>query len=92
MYIGKEANKIDEQQLDVELAQVFIDEKWIAEQILNLPQKIAEELGVDRKTFQTTKKAIGEALRKGQKINLFTPAKKDCLNIYTCNKQPFFTF
>lgn len=79
VYIGKEANNIDEQELDVESAQVFIDKKWISQQILNLPQKIAEELGVDRKTFQTTKKAIGEALRKDKRINLFTPARKRLL-------------
>lgn len=79
VYIGKEANNIDEQQLDVELAQVFIDEKWIAEQILNLPQKIAEECGVDRKTFQTMKKSMRESLRKGEKINLFAPARKRLL-------------
>ncbi|WP_156916295.1 hypothetical protein [Methanolobus tindarius] len=41
-----------------------------------MPQKVAEELGVDRKTFKTTKKAIGEALRKGEKVNLFTPVRK----------------
>lgn len=79
IYIGKEANNIDEQELGVKLAQVFINENWIAQQILKLPQKITEELGVDRKTFQTTKKAIGEALRKGEKINLFTPARKRLL-------------
>lgn len=61
------------------MAQVFIDEKWAVEQILNMSQKVAEELGVDRKTFQTTKKVIGEALRKGKKINLFTPARRRLL-------------
>ncbi|WP_445475689.1 hypothetical protein ACT9XH_02830 [Methanococcoides methylutens] len=76
VYIGKEANNIDEQELDVKQAQVFINEKKIKQEILNLPQKIAEEWGVDRKTFQTTKKAIGEALKKDEKINLFTPARK----------------
>lgn len=76
VYIGKEANNIDEQELDVEIPQVFINEKWAAQEIVNLSQKVAEEWGVDRKTFQTTKKAIEKALRKGEKINLLTPARK----------------
>jgi hypothetical protein len=79
VYIGKEANNIDEQELDVKKPQVFFNEKLIAQQILSLPQKIAEEWGVDRKTFQTTKKGIGDALRKGERINLFTPARKRLL-------------
>jgi hypothetical protein len=76
IYIGKEANNIDEQELDVEIPQIFINEKWAAQEIVNLSQKVAEEWGVDRKTFQTTKKAIEIALRKGEKINLLTPARK----------------
>lgn len=76
IYIGKEANNIDEQALDVKKAQLFYDEEKIKQDILNLPQKIAEKWGVDRKTFQTTKKAIKESLIKGEKINLFTPARK----------------
>ena len=79
VYIGKEANNIDEQALDVKKTQVFINENWIAQEIVKLSQKVAEEWGVDRKTFQTTKKAIGDTLRKGEKINLFTPARKRLL-------------
>ncbi|WP_342304971.1 hypothetical protein [Methanolobus sp. ZRKC5] len=61
---------------NLSLFSLFIDEKRIAQEIINLPQKIAEEWGIDRKTFQTTKKTIGEALIMGEKINLFTPARK----------------
>ena len=63
-YIRKEANNIDEQELGVKHTREFINAKWILGQILHLPQKVAEECGVDRKTFQTIKKAIREALRK----------------------------
>lgn len=79
IYIGKEANNIDEQELDVEKPQVFINEKWVAKEVVNLSQKVAEEWGIDRKTFQKTKKAIREALEKGEKINLFTPTRKRLL-------------
>jgi len=41
-------------------------------QILAMPQKIAEECGVDRKTFQRIKQRIRE---KGD-LNLNTPAVK----------------
>jgi hypothetical protein len=40
-------------------------------------------MGVDRKAFQITKKAIKKALTKGEKINLFTPARKRLVeNLY----------
>ena len=50
--------------------------KWVAQEIVNLSQKVAEEWGVDRKTFQTTKKVIEKALEKDEWVNLFTPARK----------------
>jgi hypothetical protein len=60
----------------VKKTQEFVNEEKIKQEILKLSQKKAEEWGVDRKTFQTTKKAIREALIMGQKINIFTPARK----------------
>jgi hypothetical protein len=60
----------------VKQAQVLLNEKEIMQEILALPQKQAEEWGVDRKTFQTTKKEIREALITCRKINLLTPARK----------------
>ena len=41
-------------------AQQFLDKAVIMERILALPQKEAEECGVDRKTFQRIKRRIRE--------------------------------
>ena len=60
IYIGKEANNIDEQVLDVKKAQEFVNKEEIMQRILAIPQKEAEEWGVDRKTFQRIKKRIIE--------------------------------
>ncbi|MCM1986289.1 hypothetical protein [Methanococcoides seepicolus] len=56
VYIGKEANNIDEQELDVKKAQEFVDVEEIKRNILEMPQKEAEILGVCRNTFQEIKK------------------------------------
>ena len=68
----KEANNIDEQELDVKQAQVFVDVEKIMKNILGMPQKEAERLGVGRSTFQDIKKKI----RVNGKLNLNTPAVK----------------
>ena len=68
-HIGKEANNIDEQALEVRKAQRFLDKIEIMKKILDLPQKKAEEYGVDRKTFQSIKKRI----RENGDLNLKTP-------------------
>ncbi|MDA0524423.1 hypothetical protein [Methanococcoides alaskense] len=60
VYIGKEANNIDEQELDVKKVQEFIDVEEIKRKILGIPQKEAERLGVGRSTFQDIKKRIFE--------------------------------
>ncbi|WP_135605546.1 hypothetical protein [Methanococcoides sp. NM1] len=70
IYIGKEANNIDEQELDVKQAQEFIDVEEIKRKILEMPQKEAEKLGLSRSTFQDIKRRI----REGKRINWKTPA------------------
>ena len=72
VYIGKEANNIDEQALDVKRAQEFINKQEIMGKILCISQKQAEELGVSRSAFQGIKKRI----RESRDVNLFTPAVK----------------
>ncbi|NPE30356.1 hypothetical protein HNV12_20850 [Methanococcoides sp. SA1] len=72
IYIGKEANNIDEQELDVKKAQEFIDVEEIKKKILKMSQKEAERLGVGRSTFQDIKKRI----RFIDKLNLNTLAVK----------------
>ena len=46
VYIGKEANNIDEQALDVKKAQEFVDEKIVYDFILNLTPDKAREIGI----------------------------------------------
>jgi hypothetical protein len=46
VYIGKEANNIDEQALKVKEAQIFIDEEKIKQKILGLTPKEAQKLGI----------------------------------------------
>ena len=70
VYIGKEANNIDEQVLDVKKAQEFVDVEEIKRKILCISQKQAEELGVSRSTFQGIKKRM----RESGGVNLGTPA------------------
>jgi DNA polymerase elongation subunit (family B) len=69
VYIGKEANNIDEQALDVKKAQEFVNKQEIMENILNMSQSEAEALGVSRSRFQ----GIKQRIRDGN-LNLNTPA------------------
>lgn len=50
IYIGKEANNIDEQALDVRKAQQFIDEDRIKEKVLALTPEEARELGIEHRS------------------------------------------
>ena len=68
-YIGKEANNIDEQALDVKMVQEFINKQEIMDNILKLSQTEAEAMGVSRSRFQGIKQRIRE---KGD-LNLNTP-------------------
>ncbi|MCD4735722.1 MAG: hypothetical protein K8R53_06735, partial [Bacteroidales bacterium] len=70
VYIGKEANNIDEQALDVKRSQVFIDKQDMMSKILELSQSQVEEWGVDRGTF----KRIKDRILVNKDINLNTDA------------------
>jgi hypothetical protein len=50
VYIGKEANNIDEQELDVKRAQEFINENAVYDFILNLTPEKARELGIKHRS------------------------------------------
>jgi hypothetical protein len=69
IYIGKEANNIDEQALDVKKAQEFVNKQEIMDNILQMSQSEAEALGVSRSRFQ----GIKQRIRDGN-LNLNTPA------------------
>ena len=66
VYIGKEANDIDNQELDVRKPQTFQNEEEMKEKILAISQKEAEKIGVGRSTLHKIKWKI----RRGEKINL----------------------
>jgi len=70
IYIGKEANNIDEQPLRISDAQVFRDKHSICQKILLIHQCDAEKIGVRRSAL----KYIKDSIRKGNKINLKTKA------------------
>jgi len=72
VYIGKEANNIDEQELDVKKAQEFINKEKIMQRILALSVSEAKELGVPKTTLWDIQKKI----REGNKLNLNTKAVK----------------
>jgi len=69
IYIGKEANNIDEQALDVKKAQKFVNKEEIMQMILAIPQKEAEARGVSRSVFQ----GIKQRIRESGDVNLDTP-------------------
>ena len=69
IYIGKEANNIDEQALHVKKAQEFVNKEEIMQMILAIPQKEAEARGVSRSVFQGIKKRVKES----GDVNLDTP-------------------
>ncbi|MEZ5336491.1 MAG: hypothetical protein R2741_15375 [Methanolobus sp.] len=50
IYIGKEANNIDEQALDVKKVQEFVNEKAVYDFILNLTPERARELGIKHRS------------------------------------------
>ncbi|WP_048902131.1 hypothetical protein [Methanohalophilus mahii] len=50
MYIGKEANDIDEQELDVVKPQKFIDEEEVRQYILGLTPEEARMIGIKHRS------------------------------------------
>ncbi len=50
VYIGKEANNIDDQALDVKQAQEFIDEKLVYDFVLKLSPEKAREIGIKHRS------------------------------------------
>ena len=73
VYIGKEANNIDEQALKVKEAQVFINEEEIKRKILALTPKEAREIGIK---YMSTLKKIKAKIESGEKFNFNTKLAK----------------
>jgi hypothetical protein len=70
--IGKEANKIEDQSLFLRMLKYSRDKKEIARKILALHQCDEERMGIGRSTL----KFITDGIKKGEVINLNTPAIK----------------
>ncbi|WP_406657365.1 DNA polymerase [Methanolobus sp. ZRKC2] len=75
VYIGKEANNIDEQALDVKKSQAFINKENIMQKILNLSVSEAKPLGIPKTTLWDMQKRI----RRTGKLNLNTQAVRRLL-------------
>ncbi len=73
VYIGKEANNIEDQPLDVTKSQVLINEEEIKQMILALTPEEARELGIKHRS---TLKRMKDRIVKEDKINLFTKEVK----------------
>ena len=76
VYIGKEANNIDEQALEVKQPQQFVEKNEVFQKILGIPQGEAERIGVRRGTLSKIKKKI----RQGKVLNLKTKALKKLIH------------
>lgn len=76
IYIGKEANKIDEQPLDVQRPQIFIDKDAVMKKILSMTTAEAKGLSVGREALRQIKNRIKET----GDINLNTPAVRRLIN------------
>jgi hypothetical protein len=76
-YIGKEANNIEDQPLDVTGAQVFVNEEEIKQKILNLSPGEARELGIK---YRSTLKKIKDRISKDGRINIKTKEVKKLIS------------
>jgi len=67
VYIGKEANNIDEQELGVKKAQEFVNEEEIKRMIISLTPTEAREIGIKHRS---TLKKIKDRVKEGKfKVN-----------------------
>jgi hypothetical protein len=73
VYIGKEANNIDEQELDVKKAQEFVNEEEVKRIILSLTPAEAREIGIKHRS---TLKKLKENIKSGRKFNFRTKAAR----------------
>lgn len=79
VYIGKEANNIEDQPLDVIGAQVFINEEKVKQNILALTPEEARQFGIKHRS---TLRRMKDRIMKDGKINLDTKEVKKLVNLY----------
>ncbi|WP_200895213.1 MULTISPECIES: hypothetical protein [unclassified Methanosarcina] len=73
VYIGKEANNIEDQPLDVTKSQVFINDEEIKQKLLALTPEEARKLGIKHRS---TLKRMKDRVKRDSKINLDTKEVK----------------
>ncbi|MEL7665464.1 MAG: hypothetical protein AAGU10_15225 [Methanosarcina mazei] len=78
VYIGKEANNIEDQPLDIIEAQVFVNEEEIKRKILELSPQEARELGIKHRS--TLKRMKDRVVNEGT-LNMKTKEVKKILSI-----------
>jgi hypothetical protein len=83
VYIGKEANNIDEQALKVKEAHIFIDEEEMKRKILALTPKEAREIGIK---YRSTLKKMKDKIISGDKINFNTKEIRKILDDFIIPK------
>lgn len=77
VYIGKEANNIEDQPLEVTKPQIFVNMEEKMQKILELTPRQARELGVEQRS---TLKRMKDRIKKAGTINLTTKEVKKLLN------------
>ena len=77
IYIGKEANNIEDQPLDVTKPQIFINKEEIINFILSLRPKEAREIEINRSELSYLKKNARE-----RKLNFNTPNMRKIIKYY----------
>ena len=65
--VGKEANNLDDQALDIGQAQVFINKKEIMDKIMQLDAAMGRKVGIP---YRGTLKRIQDRIRESGDINL----------------------
>jgi hypothetical protein len=78
IYIGKEANNIEDQLLDVTQPQTFINEEEIKNFILALTPEEARKIGINRSELSYLKKNAREG-----KLNFNTPSPRKIIKYYS---------
>ncbi|WAI01359.1 hypothetical protein [Methanogenium organophilum] len=68
LHVGKEANSVDEQALDVKRSQVFVNKHEVWEEILNMSYSEGERRGINRGTLWRMKKKLNNKIMMSKGI------------------------
>ncbi|WP_340818282.1 hypothetical protein [Methanolobus sp. WCC4] len=79
LYIGKEANNIDEEELELQRAQTFIDEEGIKQMILAMTPEEARGYGVMERS---TLKRMKDRILSGGKFNFWTKEVRKLVSVF----------